>query len=152
MNSTTNFVKWNITLLPFWHLEYFQVSENLSNFFVVLFNIVLRYTKILTNLLIHLSTNTIKFNRLRYDWPNICKFLWFFFWYWSTFNLSGNSMNAFNNINHVLKSIFNVVFQIIFTWIECHMFFFDSNIKQTSFTLFFHLIQQQSHRLMIYAN
>lgn len=142
MNSTTNFIKWHITFLPLWHLEYFQVSKNLSNFFVIIFNIIMRDTKILVDLFIHLSTNTIELNRLWNDRSNISKFLGFFLRYRTTLNLSRNSMYTFYNVDHILKCIFNIILQIFLTRVECHMLLFDSNIKQPSLSLLFHFVQQ----------
>lgn len=142
VNSATNFIEWYIAFLPFWHLENFQISKNLSDFLIIFLHIVVGYIVILVNLFIHLPTNTIELDRLWNYWTNISKFLWFFFGHWACFDFSWDSVNTLYHINHIFKCILNIIFEIFLTWIECHVLFFNTHIEQPSLTLLFHLIQE----------
>lgn len=75
VNPLADFIKGNIALLPFGHLENLQIGQYLSDLFVVLLDIVMRNTEILMNLLIHLTTNMTVLNRMQYDRTNISKLL-----------------------------------------------------------------------------
>lgn len=54
-------------------------------------------------------------------------------------------MDTFDNIDHIFKSILDILFQILLIRIESHMLLSKTNIKKTSFSLLFHLFQKNSH-------
>lgn len=64
LNFLFYFSKSYFSLLPFWHLESWQKSKNLSNFFVVIFNVICWNIEILLNFVHHLVSKIIVLNRL----------------------------------------------------------------------------------------
>lgn len=107
------------------------------------------YAKVFSDLLIHLSSNTIEFHWLQYDTSNISQFFWFLFGYVAAFDFIGNSMNTFYNINHVFEGVLNVIFEVFLVGIKVHMLFFDTDVEKTCFSFLFHFVKQKSHWLVI---
>ncbi len=67
-------------------------------------------TEVFPYLLIHLSSDPIEFDWLRNDATYIGKLLRFLFWHAVSFDLGWDSVNTFNNINHIFECILNVIF------------------------------------------
>ena len=140
MNSLPYFIKRNVALLPFWHLEHIQNSHNLSHLLVIFFNIVMWYAEILSDLFIHFTSNSIKIDGLRNYTSNVDQFIRLFFIHVIAFDLSWNSVNTLDHINHVLECVFNIVFEILFIGIkEEHIF--DTDVEKTCFSLLFHFVK-----------
>ena len=123
MNSFSDLIKRYISFLPFRHLKYFQNCKDLSHFFVIFFHILWGCVKIFSNLFIHLSPNLIKFHWLRNNTANICQFLRLVIRKTTSFDLGRNSMNAFNNIDHIFESTLKIFFEVFLIGIKGHMLF-----------------------------
>lgn len=100
----------------------------------------MRNTEIFSNFLIHFASNPVELYRLRNYTSDISKFVGLLFSHVAAFDFGGNSMNAFDNVNHIFKSILNIVFKVFLVGIKVHMLFFYTNIKKPSFSFLFHLI------------
>lgn len=72
MDSLSDFVKWDIAFLPFGHLEHFENGKNLSYFFIVFLNIIMRNAEVLSDFFVHFASDSIELNGLRNDATNVC--------------------------------------------------------------------------------
>lgn len=77
VNSLSDLIKRHIAFLPLWHLEHLQDSQNLSDFFVIFLNIIMRHTKVFSNLFIHFISDSVEFYRLSHNTSKISKFIGF---------------------------------------------------------------------------
>ena len=152
MDSFSNIIKRNISLFPLRHLKNFEESQYLPYFFIVFLDVILGYIEVFSNWFVHLSSDSIKLNRLRNNTANICESFRFLFWRITSFNFCWNSMNTLNNIDHIFEGIFDIFFEIIIIGIKCHLLLSEANVEKTSLALFFHLIKKKSHRVVIDAD
>jgi hypothetical protein len=83
---------------------------------------------------------------------NVCQFIGLFFVHAGAFDFSGNSVDTFSDVNHVLESVLNVVLEVFLVGIEVHVFFFNTDVKETCLSFLFHFVKQQSHGLVVDSN
>jgi hypothetical protein len=62
VNSLSDFLEGNIAFFPFWHLEDFENGENLSNLFVVFFDIIAGNAEVFPDLFVHFTSDSVEFN------------------------------------------------------------------------------------------
>lgn len=123
VNSLSDLVERYIAFLPLWHLEHFQDSQNLSDFFVIFLNIIMGNAEILSNLFIHRVSDSVEFYRLSHNTSDISKFIGFLIRQIAAFDLSRNSMNTLDNIDHIFQSVFNIFLEILLVRIKTHVLF-----------------------------
>ena len=149
MDSLSNFIKWDVAFLPFWHLEHFKNGQDLPYFLIIFLNIVMRNAEILSDLFVHFTSDSVELNGLRNDATDVCQFIGFFFSHVSALDFCWNSVYAFHNVNHVFKRVFNVILEVLLVRIKVHVLLLDTDVEKTCLSFLFHLIKQESHGLMV---
>jgi hypothetical protein len=62
VNSLSDFLKGDIAFLPFGHLEDFENGENLSNFFVVFFDVIAGNAEVFSDFFAHFASDSVELN------------------------------------------------------------------------------------------
>ena len=152
MNFLPNLTECYFSFIPVRHLESAQEGQNLSNFLVIFFNVLGGYIKILFDLLYHLISDIVKLNWLHNNTTNVNQPILLFVRVRCVFQLIGNPVDSFDDINHILEGILDILFKIFFIGVKSHLFLSDTDVEKSSFPLFSHFLYQHQHRIVVGLN
>ena len=151
MNFALDLLKGDISFFPIRHFKGFHKVKNNLDLTIIFFNVLRSWIEVITHFIKHVASDIIELNRLVNDMTNIWQLFNSFLTSQSDF--CRNSMNSLDNFNHIFQCSFDGLFEFLFIGIKTHVFFLDSYIEETHFSVAIsHLIEQDVHRSMRNAN
>lgn len=109
-------------------------------------------TEILSDLLVHLPSDSVELNRLGDDAADISQSLDSFLGNVAFLDLCGDSVYAFDHVYHIFKGVLDVLLEVILIGVKGHVLLPETNVEQARLPLLLHLIQQMPHGLVIHTH